>query len=355
MRQMWAGNEAMLLRLMEDETPLGRARLDYFLVNRGPWSRLDDNAVFVPGAPAKPEAAQLLPVRRDQGGRRGLARRARRGRARGGDRLLHDHPARRGGQVPGRAVQPRVPGRARRDGAAPARCRVGDDGAHAEGVPGRARRCLRHQRLLRERRRLDEARLRRRADDRALRGVRGRLVQLQGGVRGLHHGARRRRDRKARALRAGTAVARGPAADRPGLPPQEARRARADARGQRRVRRRRRQPRRADRRLQPAERRAHRRRDGLEAHDAQELPAGEVRQHAAADLESRAGRRGPGVRRLRRFLHAHPDARGHARPRADQHRAAGHRRRRAARRSRSSTARSRRPRPTSPACGRCRS
>jgi hypothetical protein len=62
MRQMWAGNEAMLLRLMEDTTPLGRARLDYFLVNRGPWSRLDDNAVFVPGAPAKPEAANFYPA-----------------------------------------------------------------------------------------------------------------------------------------------------------------------------------------------------------------------------------------------------------------------------------------------------
>jgi hypothetical protein len=61
MRQMWAGNEAMLLRLMEDDTPLGRARLDYFLINRGPWSRLDDNAVFVPGAPTKPEAANFYP------------------------------------------------------------------------------------------------------------------------------------------------------------------------------------------------------------------------------------------------------------------------------------------------------
>jgi hypothetical protein len=61
MRQMWAGNEAMLLRLMEDDTPVGRARLDYFLVNRGPWSRLDDNAVFIPGAPQKPEAANFYP------------------------------------------------------------------------------------------------------------------------------------------------------------------------------------------------------------------------------------------------------------------------------------------------------
>jgi hypothetical protein len=62
MRQMWAGNEAMLLRLMEDTTPLGRARLDYFLLNRGPWSRLDDNAIFIPGAPVKPEAANFYPT-----------------------------------------------------------------------------------------------------------------------------------------------------------------------------------------------------------------------------------------------------------------------------------------------------
>jgi hypothetical protein len=62
MRQMWAGNQAMLLRLMEDDSPIGRARLDYFMVNRGPWSRLDDNAIFIPGAPAKAEAANFYPA-----------------------------------------------------------------------------------------------------------------------------------------------------------------------------------------------------------------------------------------------------------------------------------------------------
>ncbi len=62
MRQMWAGNKAMLLRLMEDDSPIGRARLDYFMVNRGPWSRLDDNAIFIPGAPAKSEAANFYPA-----------------------------------------------------------------------------------------------------------------------------------------------------------------------------------------------------------------------------------------------------------------------------------------------------
>jgi hypothetical protein len=62
MRQMWAGNEATLLRLIGDTTPLGRARLDYYLLNRGPWSQLDDNAVFIPGAPEKPEAANFYPT-----------------------------------------------------------------------------------------------------------------------------------------------------------------------------------------------------------------------------------------------------------------------------------------------------
>ena len=54
LRQVWAGNEAMLLDLAQNRTPEGRARLHYFLINRGPWSRLDHDEVFVPGAPLKP-------------------------------------------------------------------------------------------------------------------------------------------------------------------------------------------------------------------------------------------------------------------------------------------------------------
>ena len=57
LRQVWAGNEAMLLALQQDQSPIGRARLRYFLINKGPWSRLDHNAPFVPGAPEKPPAA----------------------------------------------------------------------------------------------------------------------------------------------------------------------------------------------------------------------------------------------------------------------------------------------------------
>jgi peptidase M49-like protein len=62
MRQVWAGNEALLLDLLRDQTPLGRARLHYFLINKGPWSDLDMNAPFIPGAPPKPEGAGFYPA-----------------------------------------------------------------------------------------------------------------------------------------------------------------------------------------------------------------------------------------------------------------------------------------------------
>jgi Peptidase family M49 len=68
MRQVWAGNDAMLQRLGRDALPgsPGSAeaadRLHYFLINKGPWSRLDHNEVFIPGAPAKPEGANFYPA-----------------------------------------------------------------------------------------------------------------------------------------------------------------------------------------------------------------------------------------------------------------------------------------------------
>ncbi len=62
LRQVWAGNEALLLDLLKDETPLGRARLRYFLLNKGPWSRLDHNEPFLAGVPAKPAAANYYPA-----------------------------------------------------------------------------------------------------------------------------------------------------------------------------------------------------------------------------------------------------------------------------------------------------
>jgi tetratricopeptide (TPR) repeat protein len=73
LRQVWAGNEAMLQELSRDAisrtrgTPAApadaaHARLHYFLINKGPWSRLDHNQVFVAGAPPKPEGANFYPA-----------------------------------------------------------------------------------------------------------------------------------------------------------------------------------------------------------------------------------------------------------------------------------------------------
>ncbi|MEX2269972.1 MAG: hypothetical protein WD690_00785 [Vicinamibacterales bacterium] len=62
LEQVWAGNTSLLVQLAADRTPLGHARLHYFLINKGPWSRLDHDAPFVPGVPAKPPMANFYPA-----------------------------------------------------------------------------------------------------------------------------------------------------------------------------------------------------------------------------------------------------------------------------------------------------
>ncbi len=61
LRQVWAGNDTVLIDLSQSQTVEGRARLHYFLINKGPWSRLDHDEPFVPGAPAKPAGANFYP------------------------------------------------------------------------------------------------------------------------------------------------------------------------------------------------------------------------------------------------------------------------------------------------------
>jgi hypothetical protein len=60
--QVWEGNDAMLVDLAGDQSAAGRERLHYFLINKGPWSRIDHNKPFVAGAPAKPEGATFYPA-----------------------------------------------------------------------------------------------------------------------------------------------------------------------------------------------------------------------------------------------------------------------------------------------------
>ncbi|MEZ5287224.1 MAG: hypothetical protein R2712_20965 [Vicinamibacterales bacterium] len=61
LRQVWAGNETRLYDLVDDESPVGRARLHAFVINKGPWSRLDHNEAFLAGVPAKPPSANFYP------------------------------------------------------------------------------------------------------------------------------------------------------------------------------------------------------------------------------------------------------------------------------------------------------
>jgi hypothetical protein len=62
LRQVSARNESRLLLLMNDTSPLGKARLDYFVINKGPWSALDTNEPFLPGIEPKPPQANFYPA-----------------------------------------------------------------------------------------------------------------------------------------------------------------------------------------------------------------------------------------------------------------------------------------------------
>jgi len=62
LRQVWDGNDALHRKLLADKSVAGRQRLNYFLINDGPWSRLDDNKPFLEGVPAeKPKNATYYP------------------------------------------------------------------------------------------------------------------------------------------------------------------------------------------------------------------------------------------------------------------------------------------------------
>jgi hypothetical protein len=61
-RQVWSGNPALLAKLERDKTAAGRERLHYFLINKGPWSRLDGDEPFIEGVPKeKPHGANFYP------------------------------------------------------------------------------------------------------------------------------------------------------------------------------------------------------------------------------------------------------------------------------------------------------
>jgi hypothetical protein len=63
LEQVWAGNPSLLTQLAADRTPQGQAELHYFLINKGPWSRIDHNEPFLRmTTPAKPPQANFYPA-----------------------------------------------------------------------------------------------------------------------------------------------------------------------------------------------------------------------------------------------------------------------------------------------------
>jgi hypothetical protein len=62
LQQVWADNPALLTQLAGDTSAEGRDRLRYFLLNKGPWSRLDQNAPFIDGVGVKPPQANFYPA-----------------------------------------------------------------------------------------------------------------------------------------------------------------------------------------------------------------------------------------------------------------------------------------------------
>jgi hypothetical protein len=62
LQQLWGGNPALESRLAKDKSTLGKARLDYFWLNKGPWSDLDEHKAFLAGVPErKPLGASFYP------------------------------------------------------------------------------------------------------------------------------------------------------------------------------------------------------------------------------------------------------------------------------------------------------
>ncbi|MCY3843443.1 MAG: hypothetical protein OXH69_07865 [Acidobacteria bacterium] len=61
LEQVWPGNPTVLMALLDDRSSAGQARLDYFLANKGPWSRLENDRPFVAGVPSKPPGAAYYP------------------------------------------------------------------------------------------------------------------------------------------------------------------------------------------------------------------------------------------------------------------------------------------------------
>ena len=271
LRQVWGGNEALLLELLADRSPLGQARLHAFLVNKGPWSQPRPPGTVPAGGAPEAGGGGLLPGRRDEGRGRGMDAGAVRGRAGRRHLLLHDDKARR----PTGSYSP-CPTASSTRGSSPRAAELLREAAAATTQPT--------LRTFLEKRASAFLTNDYYASDVAWMELDATLEPTIGpyetyddgwfGYKAAFEAFITVRDEKeteklARfVLRA--AVAGGPAAHRPRVPQPEARGDGPDPGGGRRVLVRPGQLRRPDRGLQPPERRAGGRREGQQARDAEE-------------------------------------------------------------------------------------
>ena len=65
LRQIWSGNEALLKKLQADQSPIGRLRLHYFMINKGPLVTARRERTVHRGRSVPPTSSQLLPRRHD--------------------------------------------------------------------------------------------------------------------------------------------------------------------------------------------------------------------------------------------------------------------------------------------------
>src|SRR3954452_5482206 len=63
MHQLWSGDRPLYEKLQKDTSALGKERLHYFWLNKGPWSDLDGHTAFLPDVPErKPLGANFYPA-----------------------------------------------------------------------------------------------------------------------------------------------------------------------------------------------------------------------------------------------------------------------------------------------------
>ena len=186
--QYWSGDPALYARLQKDKTPLGKARLQYFWINKGPWSALDEfQGLSSRRSGGEAQGSKFLSRGHDQGGIRdlGCAPCRRNSRRRPRD----SSPSSAGTSDAGAKTLVAVPySEEYKDDLTRAANLLKEaanltDNASLKNFSQPARGCVSLQRLLRQRYGLDGSGRAHRHHHRPLRNLQRRTLRLQSGLR----------------------------------------------------------------------------------------------------------------------------------------------------------------------------